>query len=79
MRGSLLSWRWGPCVHLHTLGICAAPLRYARGVKHVGRVVTQTNEPCKSVKDRIGKSMIEDAEMKGLINPGAAAAAAMPS
>jgi cysteine synthase A len=41
----------------------------ARGVRLLGKM--ESRNPCGSVKDRIGIAMVEDAERRGLIGPGA--------
>ena len=47
----------------------AAAERLAPGVRLLGKM--ESRNPCGSVKDRIGIAMVEDAERRGLIGPGA--------
>jgi len=50
-----------PIVRLNRLG---------QGIEANILLKLESMEPCNSVKDRIGKSMIEEAEMRGQISPG---------
>ena len=51
------------------LGRIVARSRLAPGVRLLGKL--ESRNPCGSVKDRIGVAMVDDAERRGILAPGA--------
>lgn len=56
-----------PLIDLNTI-LIEEGVDVSNGVRLVGKL--ESLGPCSSVKDRLGKSMIDEAEKKGLITPG---------
>ena len=56
-----------PLIDLNKI-LVAHGVDVSNGVKLLGKL--ESLGPCSSVKDRLGRSLIDDAEAKGLITPG---------